>query len=354
MRSAYFDRHGGPEVLVVGDLPEPAVRPGTVKIDVAAASLNHIDLFVRRGMPGIEVPMPHIPGCDAAGVVAEVGEGVTHVAPGDRVLMNPSVSCGRCEFCVRGDATLCLSYQLIGETTNGTCCEHIVVPAENAIPIPDHLSFTDAASLPLVFVTAWRMLITRARLRAGETVLVLGASAGVGIACVQIAKVAGARVLAAASSAEKLALCEELGADALIDYAREDLVRKVRELTDKRGVDVVVDYVGEDTWVSSLRSLARGGRLVTCGATTGYNAPTDLRHVFYRQLEILGSTMGSRNELMAPLRLVFAGRMRAVVGAVYDLEEIAEAHRAMEERRVLGKAVIQVNKEPTRKGRRPR
>jgi len=354
MRAAYFERHGGPEVLVVGDLPEPALRPGTVKVEVAAASLNHIDLYVRRGMPGIEVPMPHIPGCDAAGSVAEVGEGVTHVAPGDRVLMNPSVSCGRCEFCVRGDATLCLGYQLIGETSNGTCCERIVIPGDNAIPIPDHLSFTHAASLPLVFVTAWRMLITRARLRAGEEVLVLGASAGVGIACIQIAKVAGARVLAAASSAEKLALCQELGADELIDYAQEDVVRKVRALTDKRGVDVVVDYVGKDTWVSSLRCLARGGRLVTCGATTGYNPQTDLRHIFFRQLEILGSTMGSRNELMAPLRLLFAGRMRPVVGAVYDLEEIAEAHRAMEERRVLGKAVIRVKRESTKEGRRPK
>jgi NADPH:quinone reductase-like Zn-dependent oxidoreductase len=237
---------------------------------------------------------------------------------------------------------MCLHYQLVGETTSGTSCEQIVMPAENAIPIPDAMSFVDAASVPLVFTTAWRMLITRARLRAGEDVLILGAAAGVGIACIQIAKVAGARVFAAANGPEKLELAKMLGADVVIDYAREDFVKRIREETGKRGVDVVVDYVGKDTWVKSLRSLSRGGRLVTCGATTGYNPEEDLRHIFFRQLEVIGSTMGSRNELIAPLKLIWAGRMKPVVGAVYPLTELAAAHRAMEERRVMGKIVIKV------------
>jgi NADPH:quinone reductase-like Zn-dependent oxidoreductase len=342
MKAIYFDRHGGPEVLTLGDRPDPATGPGMVKIAVRAASLNHIDIFLRRGLPGITIPLPHIPGCDAAGVVAEVGEGVTHVRPGDRVLMNPSISCGRCEFCARGDVTMCVTYKLIGEHTDGTCCEQFVMPADNAIPFPETMSFEEAASIPLVFVTAWRMLITRGRLRAGEDVLIMGASAGVGIACIQIAKVAGARVFAAASSEEKLELCRSLGADVLINYEKEDVAKRVRQETGRRGADVVVDYVGKATWTRSLQSLSRGGRLVTCGATTGYNPEEDLRHIFYRQLEIIGSTMGSKNELLAPLKLIFAGRMRPVVGAVYGLADAAEAHRAMEARRALGKTVIRV------------
>jgi NADPH:quinone reductase-like Zn-dependent oxidoreductase len=342
VKSVYYDKHGGPEVLTCGEQPEPATPSGTVKIDVHAASLNHIDVFLRRGLPGVKVAFPHIPGCDAAGVVAEVGSGVDTVKVGDRVLLNPSISCGKCEFCLRGEGSMCVKYQLVGEMRSGTCCERIVVPAANAVPIPESMSFGDAASIPLVFITAWRMLLTRGRLRAGEDVLVLGASAGVGIACIQIAKVAGARVFAAASSPEKLQLCRDLGADVLIDYAREDVVKRIRGETGRRGVDVVVDYVGKDTWVKSLQCLVRGGRLVTCGATTGYNPEEDLRHVFYRQLEVIGSTMGSGNDLMAVLKLIHAGRMRPVVGAVYDLEDTAEAHRAMEARRALGKIVIKV------------
>lgn len=342
MKAIYFTEHGGPEVLTYGDFEEPAADRGYVVIDVKAASVNHLDLFVRRGMPGLKIPLPHIPGSDAAGVVSAVGEDVTALSVGDRVLMNPSVSCGQCGFCVGGDASLCETYQLIGETTQGTCCERIAIPARNAIPIPDSLSFTDAASIPLVFLTAWRMLISRGRVSPGEDVLILGASAGVGIAAIQIAKAAGARVFAAASTDEKLELCRELGADVLINYATEDFVKRVRSETGKRGVDVTVDYIGKDTWVKSLRSLVGGGRLLTCGATTGYDPQTDLRHVFYRQLEVIGSTMGGHNDLMKPLKLILEGRMRPVVGAVFDLKDTAEAHRTMEKRRALGKIVIRV------------
>jgi len=342
MKAIYFDTHGGPETLVLGDRPDPVVGPGQVRINVHAASLNHIDVFMRRGLPGVKIALPHIPGCDAAGVVSEIGDGVGNVKVGDRVVIDPSLTCGACEFCVRGDSSMCVRFKLVGEHVSGTCCEQIVMPAGNAIPFPDSMSFEDAASLPLVFVTAWRMVISRGRLRAGESVLVLGASAGVGIAAIQIAKVAGATVIAAASSPEKLEMCRSLGADVLINYAQEDVAKRVRELTGRRGVDMVVDYVGKDTWQKSLQCLVRGGRLVTCGATTGYNPEEDLRHIFYRQLEVIGSTMGTRNELMAALNLVFAGRMRPVVGGVYPLAQTAEAHRAMEARKTVGKIVIKV------------
>lgn len=342
MKAIYYDEHGGPEVLTYGELEAPKAAAGEVVIDVKAASLNHLDLFMRRGLPGVKIPLPHIPGSDAAGVVASVGDGVDDLSIGDRVVMNPSISCGKCEFCVRGEASLCLSYRLVGELTNGTCCEQIAVPADAAIPIPDHLSFEDAASVPLAFLTAWRMLITRARLSPGEDVLVLGAAAGVGVACIQIAKVTGARVFAAASSKEKLDLCRNLGADVLINYSDEDFVKRIKAETSRRGVDVVVDYVGQDTWAGSLKSLARGGRLVTCGATTGFAAQTDLRHIFYRQLEVIGSTMGSKNDLLSALKFIFDGRMRPVVGAVFDLQDTAKAHALMEERGVLGKVVIRV------------
>jgi NADPH:quinone reductase-like Zn-dependent oxidoreductase len=324
-------------------MPAPVLGPGTVRIAVRASSLNHIDLFLRRGLPGIKLELPHIPGCDASGVVTEVGEGVTTHKPGDRVLMNPSLTCGKCEFCQRGDVSMCATFKLVGEHTNGTCCTEFVLPEQNAIPFPEAMTFEDAASVPLVFVTAWRMLITRGRLRAGEDVLIHGASAGVGIACIQIAKVTGARVIAVASTDEKLELCRKLGADILLHGEKDDVVRRVREITGRRGVDVVVDYVGKATWQKSLQCASRGGRIVTCGATTGYNPEEDLRHVFYRQLEVIGSTMGSRNELMAPLKLIFEGRMRPVVSAVYDLADTAEAHRLMEARQSLGKIVIKVS-----------
>jgi NADPH:quinone reductase-like Zn-dependent oxidoreductase len=230
----------------------------------------------------------------------------------------------------------------VGELCNGTCCEQIAVPADAAIPIPELLSFEDAASIPLVFLTAWRMLITRGKLKPGEDALILGAAGGVGTAAIQIAKAAGARVLAAAGSEEKLDLCRGLGADVLFNYSKEDFVKGVKKATSRRGVDVVIDFVGADTWVKSLQSLVRGGRLLTCGATTGYTPQTDLRHIFYRQLKIIGSTMGSKNDLTSALKMILDGRMRPVVGAVYDLEDTAKAHAAIEERRVLGKIVIRI------------
>ncbi len=340
MKAVFFDKHGGPEVLRYGDFEDPVPGPGEVLVDVRASSLNHLDLFVRRGLPGIL--LPHITGSDAAGIVVKTSGGTSGPRPGQRVLVHPALSCGKCEYCSRGDDSMCRSFKILGEQIQGACCEKLVVPAENVVAIPDSLSFTDAAAVPLVFVTAWRMLITRGRLRPGEDVLILGAAAGVGTACIQIAKAVGARVFACASTAEKLELCRILGADVLIDYSREDFVKRVREETGKRGVDVCVDYIGKDTWVKSLQSLTKGGRLLTCGATTGYDPATDLRQIFFRQLEVIGSTMGSKSDLLAALDGILEGKMRPVVGAVVDLENTAEAHRMMEGRKVLGKVVIRV------------
>jgi len=346
MKAVFFNKHGGPEVLEYGDVPDPdPPGPGRAVLEIKAAALNHLDMFVRRGMPGIDVAFPHVPGCDGAGVVAAVGEGVTHIAPGDRVLLDPSVSCGDCEYCTRGDSPLCLGYGVIGEHWPGTCREKAEFPARNLIPIDDDMSFEDAASIALVFQTAWRMLMTRGGLRAGEDVLILGAAAGMGIACIQIAKQAGARVFAAASTAEKLELCRDLGADVLINYREENFVRRVKAETGKKGADMCVDYVGKDTWEASVRALARGGRLVTCGATTGHDPTLDLRHVFYRQLHIIGSTMGTRAELLAPLSMIERKIIRTVVGSVFDLKDTAEAHRLMESRGALGKIVVRVSAE---------
>ncbi|MDH3215622.1 MAG: zinc-binding dehydrogenase [Candidatus Krumholzibacteria bacterium] len=345
MRAIYFEKHGGPEVLEFGVLDDPCAGRGEVLIEVKATSLNHLDLFVRRGLPGIEIPLPHVPGCDASGVVADIGVGVTDFVVGDRVLVNPSLACGWCEYCIRGDASLCRSFGVIGEHRWGACAERLVVPQENVIKIPDTMSYDDAAAVPMVFVTAWRMLITRGELRASEDILIMGAAAGVGMACIQIAKISGARVFAAAGSAEKLELCRRLGADVLIDYRQEDVLQKIRRETSGRGVDVCVDYVGKDTWITSLRTLTKGGRLLTCGATTGYDPQTDLRHIFYRQLKVIGSTTGTRNDLLAALKLIFAGKMKPAIGQVFDLERTADAHRLMEARKVVGKVVIRLGDE---------
>ena len=331
MKAIRFHQHGGPDVLKLENIPEPECGPGEVLLEVKAASVNHLDIWLRRGLPDFEIPLPHIPGSDAAGVVRETGA---------RVLLNPGSGCGSCEFCSSGNESMCVKYRIFGEHRAGCYTELLAVPAEDVIPIPDSMSFEDAAAIPLVLVTAWRMLITRGRLQAGEDILILGAGAGVGTMCVQIAKLTGARVIATAGTDEKCTLLRDLGADIVINYAKQDFVREVRGITKKRGVDVVVDYVGKDTWAGSLACVRRGGRLVTCGATTGHDPAEDLRQIFFRQLEVIGSTMGSRSELMAALEGVFEGKLKAVVDSVMPMSEAAEAHRRIESRSVFGKLVL--------------
>lgn len=340
MKAIVFRRHGGPEVLEYTDAPEPQVNANEVLVRVRAVALNHLDLWVRRGLPGIEIPLPHIPGSDVAGEIAKVGELVAGVKVGDKVLLAPGVSCGHCTACLGGADNQCRRYTNLGYMIDGGCAEYVKVPAVNAIPIPSGLSFEEAAAVPLVFLTAWHMLAGRARLHAGEDVLVLGAGSGVGSAAIQIAKLLGARVITTTSSDAKKQKARELGADEVIDYNRDDVQTEVRRLTGKRGVDVVVEHVGTATWESSVLCLATGGRLVTCGATTGYNAKVDIRYLFSRHLSLLGSYMGSKAELHAVLKFIGQRRLRAVIDRVMPLAECRRAHEILEKREQFGKIVL--------------
>jgi len=324
MRAIVIREHGGREQLRLDeDAPTPRAGPGQVVVRVHACALNHLDIFVRRGMPGKRTPLPFISGGDIAGVIAEIGPGVEGLALGERVLVDPAAEHGT-----------------IGEEVPGGLAEYALVPVANIIPLPVDVPFDDAAALPIAYGTAWRMLITRGNVRPMEHVLILGASGGVGTACVQIAKMAGCIVYAAASSEDKLAKLRALGADHLINYQDVEFDREVWRMTGRRGVDVVVDYTGADTWVRSLRSLRKGGRLLTCGATTGYDPKTDIRYIWVRELTILGSDGWTRTELEALLAAVWAGRIRPVIDRVLPLGETAEGHRLLEDREVLGKIII--------------
>ncbi len=340
MKATIFRQHGGPEVLEYTAVPEPTIRPNEVLIEVKACALNHLDIFVRGGLPGIAIPLPHILGNDVAGVVREVGELVNWVKPGDEVMVQPGVSCGHCEACLSGRDNLCREYDIIGYRRDGGYADLVVVPGVNIIPKPSKLSWEEAAALPLVTVTAWHMLVTRANVQPGEDVLVHAAGSGVGSIAIQIARLRGARVITTASSDDKLAKARELGADETINYTRDDWPKEVKRLTDRKGVDVVVEHTGTATWAGSISSLKNNGRLVTCGATSGFDARTDLRQVFYRHLTILGSFMGSKSELLEAMKFVEHGKIRAVVDQVLPLAEARQAHQLIENRAQFGKVVL--------------
>ena len=341
MRAAIVREHGGLDKVAVEDVPIPEPAPDEVLVRVKAAGLNHLDLWVRRGVPGHPFPLPLILGCDFAGVVEKVGSSaVRNAKPGDEVCVAPGFSCGTCAQCLAGADNLCKGYGIFGEMRNGGCAEFQVVPAANLLPKPREMTFEQAAAWPLAFLTAWHMLVARAALRPGETVLVHAAGSGVGSAAVQIAKLVGAQVIATAGSDAKAARALELGADEVINHAKEDWVQTVRRMTGKRGVDVVFEHTGAATWEGSVRSLVRGGRLVTCGATSGFEAKFDLRVLFFKQLSFIGSTMGSRAELWTVLDLIRAGKLRPVVDRVLPLAAIREAHRVMENREQFGKIVV--------------
>jgi NADPH:quinone reductase-like Zn-dependent oxidoreductase len=311
-----------------------------VRVRVRASGLNHLDTWVRRGVPGHRFPLPMIPGCDGAGTVDAVGPGVTSVAPGDEVVLAPGLSCGACRECSEGRDHLCAQYGILGETRNGTNAELVTLPAVNALRKPAGLGFEEAAAVPLAFLTAWTMLIDRAGLRAGETVLVLAAGSGVGSAAVQIARLHGATVVATASSEAKREAALRLGAHHVLDHSAPDWGKQLWALTERRGVDVAFEHVGAPTFATSLRSLRKGGRLVTCGATAGFEVTIDLRLVFFKSLSVLGSTMGSRGTLHRILRLVAEGALKPVVDRVLPLDQVAEAHRLMGERAQFGKLVL--------------
>jgi len=340
VKAVLIRKHGGPEVLEIADLPEPKAGPGQVVLRVQAAGMNHLDTWVRRGLPGVALPLPMIPGSDAAGLVEEVGAGVQGLTTGDRVFVAPGYSCGRCVECGSGREALCKDFGLFGEHTNGTQAGYVALPAANVVPLPDSLSFEEGAAFPLVFLTAWHMLVDRAQVRVGEDVLVQAGGSGVGTAAIQIARLHGARVIATVGSDEKAARVRELGADVAINYRTTDFLEEVRRLTGKRGVDVIIESVGQETWDKSLRALARGGRLVTCGATSGYRCETDLRFVFSKGLSILGSTMGGRAELLRVARLVGEHRLKPVIDRVLPLSRVADGHRAMAERSLFGKIIL--------------
>ncbi|MGI8654482.1 MAG: zinc-binding dehydrogenase [Pyrinomonadaceae bacterium] len=340
MKAVVFNEHGGAEVLRYTDAPDPRPKANEVLVEVRACALNHLDVWTRAGLHGIPVPLPHILGNDIAGVVREAGELVTWVRAGDEVLLQPGVSCGHCRECLRGHDNLCPEYDILGYRRAGGYAELVTAPGVNVVPKPKNLTWEEAAALPLVLLTAWHMLVTRARVQASEDVLVHAAGSGVGSIGIQIAKLRGARVIATAGSNEKLSKARELGADEAINYTNGDWVKEVRALTEGRGVDVVFEHTGAETWPGSVKALAAGGRLVTCGATSGYDARTDIRQLFYRHLTFLGSFMGAKYELLDAIKFVERGSLRAVVDQVLPLSEARRAHELMEDRAQFGKLVL--------------
>lgn len=343
MKAVFFREHGGPDRVEHGDLPDPAPGPGQVCVKVKAGALNHLDLFVRNGIPGLTVALPHVMGSDGAGIVESTGAGVTRVKPGDEVVLNPGIHCGECEFCLAGEHSLCVTFHLLGEHVAGTFAERVVAPAVNAYPKPAGLSFEEAAAFPLTFLTAWRMLVTKARVKPGESLLIVGIGGGVAVAALQIAKLLGLDVFVTSGSPEKLERAKGLGADAGIDHGKSDFSREIRKITGKRGVDVVLDSVGKATWKQSIASAAKGGRLLTCGATTGPDPQTDLGRIFWNQLTVHGSTMGTHAEFASMLKIFRDGKVRPVVDAVFPLPEAREALRRLEEKRQFGKIVLRVD-----------
>jgi NADPH:quinone reductase-like Zn-dependent oxidoreductase len=343
VKAILFRQHGGPEVLQYVEVPAPEPRPSEVLVRVRACALNHLDLWVRGGLPNIAIPLPHIPGSDIAGEIAKIGAEVTTVRVGQKVVLAPLVSCGKCPACIAGLDNQCRAATNLGYMIDGGCAGFVRVPEVNCLPYPENLSFEEAAAIPLVFQTAWHTLVTRAQLQPGETVLILGAGSGVGSAAIQIAKFFGASVITTAGSDAKLEKARQLGADQIINHKTQKIRDEVRRITNKRGVDVVFEHVGTATWDDSLASLALAGRLVTCGNTTGYDAKIDLRFLFSRQLSLLGSYMGVKSELHTIMKLVSAGHLKPVVDRVFPLQEAAAAHAYLESGQQFGKVILKIS-----------
>ena len=340
MKAVVINEHGSIDKLIYTDFTEPEISPSEVLVKVNACGINHLDIWVREGMAGITIPLPHIPGCEIIGEIAGVGSAVKGLSVGQRVLIAPGINCGRCEYCLSSNDSLCHEFRIMGLQVDGGYAEYAKAPAENIIPISERLSFEEWAAVPLVFLTAWHMLKTRAGLSTGETVLIHAAGSGIGSAAIQIAKLSGAEVITTVGNEEKLEKAKELGADHVINYSKEDFVNKVNEFTDNRGVDVVFEHIGPETWEKSLSCLKRGGRIVTCGATSGSTVSFDLRFLFAKQLSISGCYMGSRKELMDVLRLIESGRLKPVVDSVFPLADAAAAQTKMLDRKQFGKIVL--------------
>ena len=342
MKAVFFETHGSNDVLQIGERPDPSPGPGEAVVRLRAAALNHLDIFVRDGLPNVPIALPHIPGSDGAGVVESVGSGVASLRAGDRVLIQPGLFCNACEFCRAGEQSLCVKFRMLGEHVDGTLAERVALPERNLFPIPEPMSFEDAAAFPLAYQTAWRMLVGRAALRPGETVLIHGIGGGVAWAALEIAVLAGARVFVTSSEEEKLAAARAAGAEQAWNYRNEDVRKAVSAATGKRGCDVVVDTVGDSTWMISLRSVAKGGRIVTCGATSGPNPKEEIRLIFWNQISILGSTMANDREFRSLLSAVFSGRLRPRVDSVLPMDSVRQAFERMETGRQHGKIVVTI------------
>ena len=340
MKAVRFHRFGGPEVLIYEEAPKPVAGPGEVVVEVKACALNHLDLWIREGIPAYQVQLPHISGCDVAGVADEIGAEVTGIGPGSRVMIAPGLSCFRCPYCLSGHDNLCDTYRIFGAGTDGGYAEFTKAPASNMIPIPEGISFDEAAAFPLAFLTAWHMLITQAGLQRGQDLLVLAGGSGVGSAAIQIGKLMGARVIATAGTPKKLDQARQVGADFLIDYTKEDFSREVGKITLHRGVDVVFEHVGPATFSKSILSLAKNGTLVTCGATTGPKTELDLRYIFSKELSIVGAKMGTRAELFEITRLLGEKKLRPVIDSIHPLEKAKEIQEKMRSRDLFGKLIL--------------
>ncbi|MDQ7088658.1 MAG: zinc-binding dehydrogenase [Acidobacteriota bacterium] len=348
MKAYRIEAHGGPETLTLGEHPLPEPGPGELRVRLVAMALNHLDLWVRRGIEGVRFPLPLVGGSDGAGVVEALGPGVAGPPPGTAVFVLPGVSCGACRACLAGRDNLCPEYGILGESRDGTAAEFIVLPHTNVAPIPAGLDFTRAASFPLTFMTAWHMLVHKARLAPGERILFHAGASGVSSAGIQIARYQGALIAATAGSAEKRDFARGLGADLVLDSRDEQWPREARRWAGPSGLDVVFDHVGEQTFEASMRLLGKGGRYVFCGATSGFALETDFRPVFFKNQEILGSTMGRRADLLAVAELMAAGRLRPTVARVFPFQRMAEAHAFLEQRRALGKVVVEIGHAPDR------
>ncbi len=340
MKAVYITEHGGIDKLTYGELPDPVPEGNEVLVRVRACGVNYIDIWVRQGLPFLRIEYPFIPGQEVAGEVVAVGPGARSVAVGTRVVLHPGISCGRCELCLSGRDHHCPRYQLLGKNLPGGYAEFVKIPDGNLVPLPEGMPYETAACIPTVFTTAWNMLFETAKLQPGEWVLIHAGGSGVGSAAIQLARLVGATVITTAGSDEKLEKAKALGAHYLINYKKQDFLHEVRRITKKRGVDVVFEHIGEEVWERSLLCLTTGGRLVTCGATSGYQAKTDLRHVFFRNLRIFGATCGSKASLFKIVRLVEEGKLRPVLDRVLPLKEAREAHRLLEGRQQFGKLVL--------------
>jgi len=340
MKAIAFYEHGGPEVLRFIDLPDPEPSPGEVLVRVKAVGINHLDLWVRKGLPHLKIKYPHIPGSDIAGVVEKLGEGVDGPPVGTKVILQPAKSCGVCHACLGGRDNFCRQYAILGENTSGGYCELIAVPRSSILPYPEGLTFEEAACIPLNFQTAWQMVVRRADVKPGEFVLLNGAGSGVTIAALQIVKLMGGVTILSSTSDEKLDKVKGLGADYLINSRRESLSSQVKKITNGRGADVVIDHIGKGLWEENLKAIAWGGRLVICGATSGADVGIDLRHVFFKQLSILGSTMGSRADLWEVLKHVNNGKLKPVIDSVFPLSEARNAHQRLEKGLQTGKIIL--------------